>query len=412
MNILHKQLKYIICFLSFLFISCNSDTTSENYNLFGGIGRTNSYENIKTIYQRLVITDTLLPIDDASGLISTPLVLDDGKFCLSSINGYILLTTREKVIWNHKLSKEEVVVAGMCADIQKNIYCASNKGIVYSFDINGKLRWKVNIFDTVYDSVQMSDLLAVDDRIIVSADSGKIVSLDTNGNKIWERVSSINSTRTFSADKNGNIAINLTFDEFNQNDTLLFLSKEGKELWKKPFDKIRLIKSPVLFNNKIFLIGIHTKNGERLSKIFIFDDKGNQIWEKELSIFLRFISVDSKENIYVTGYNTGIGETISGVYCYSIDGNLKWKIFYEMSIPVPILIANEFIAVVGMTRKAPGLFIMTKQGELSRTISLSDAPTLFLQPNVSKDGNIVFASTEKLALVRIDETLLNKILPY
>ncbi len=405
-------MKYLIILILILLLSCNSEPIYENFNLYGGIGRTNSYENIKTIYQRLVVTDTIQPIDDASGSISTPLVLDNGRFCLSSLKGYILLTTREKVLWNYKLGPEEVVTAGMCADINRNIYCASNKGIVYSFNIEGKLRWTFNIYDSIYDSVQMSDLLVVNDRIIVSADSGKIFSLDTNGRKIWERISSINSTRTFSADEKGNIALNLTFDEFNQTDTLLFLSKDGKELWKKSFNEIRLIKSPVIHKNKIFLIGIHTQNGERLSKIFVFDDDGNPIWEREISIFLRFISVDRNENIYLTGYNAGIGETISGIYCYSIEGNLKWRIYYEMSIPAPILIAKEFIAAVGMTRKAPGLYIMTKEGELSRTISLSDSPTLFLQPNISKDGNIVFASTEKLALVRIEETLLNKILPY
>ncbi len=404
---------HILFLIFILFLACDKNILENNvYNLFGGYGRTNSYENIRTVYQRLLTTEYPEPISDSSGLLAPPLILSDEKICLSSVNGNIILTAKEKVLWEYKLGIGEVVVAGMCADFNQNIYFVSNKGILYSLNIDGKYRWSLNIYDTVYDSVRMADLLSINDRIVVSSDNGTITSIDSNGGQMWQRISNINSTQTYSADEKGNIAINMTFDEFTQTDTLIFINKDGNEIWSKPFQNVRLIRSPVIYKNKIYVIGIHTKSDERLSKIYVFNTDGTLIWDKEVSIFLRFISVDKDENVYVTGYNAGLGEVLSGIYCYSIEGNLLWNIFFEMSIPSPIVITKDFLAVTGITRKAPGLFILTKQGVLSKTISLSDAPTIFPLPNVSSHGNIIYASTEKLALIKIDETLLNKILPY
>jgi hypothetical protein len=103
---------------------------------------------------------------------------------------------------------------------------------------------------------------------------------------------------------------------------------------------------------------------------------------------------------------------MSGIFTFSSEGKLLWKLYIEARTMSPLLISEKSIALTGMTTKAPGVFFLNKEGELTKTISLADSPILILQPFVTSEPVITFACANRLALLRIDETPFDKILPW
>ena len=136
------------------------------------------------------------------------------------------------------------------------------------------------------------------------------------------------------------------------------------------------------------------------------------MWTKELSVLPRYISVSEEGNIYVAGYNAGLGEGLSGIFCFSDKGKLIWKQYLDITVKSPILISQDNLAIVGVKRRSPAVFFFNKMGTLIKTVSLSDTPILNLQPFVLPEPIIAFAGAEKLFILRIDESMMNKILPW
>ena len=151
---------------------------------------------------------------------------------------------------------------------------------------------------------------------------------------------------------------------------------------------------------------------DKLYLIYALDTLGNILWKKELSVLPRNISVGDDGKIYVTGYNAGLGEGLSGIFCFTDKGELIWKQYLDVTIPAPVLISKDNVAVVGVKKRSPGVFFFNNTGILIKTVSLSDAPIFNLQPFVLPDPVIAFAGTEKLFILRIDDSMMNKILPW
>jgi len=408
-----KELILIIA-ISVLFTSCQCERSLEGelINQMGDAGRTNSYEYLNTFYKNLVITSSPKAIKDSAGCFVAPLLLSSAELVFTTKNGTIILTTKTNVTWEYKLDDGEVCISSPCADEVQNLYFLTNKGKVLSLSRLGGFRWKYDFKSADTNQTVYSELLITKDGLVVACSDGRIAMLGKEGKLKWERKHLLSPTKMLSADKGGNIAVILTNDEFGKTDSLCFIAPDGKIKWENGFESTRLVKYPVITNDRIYFIGLQEKSDMRVSKVFSMDLKGKIIFEKELNVQARFLSADLNGNVYITAYNSGLGESLSGIFKFDKAGKLKWKLFYEMSIPAPVMITKQELAVLGSTPKAFGIFYMQPDGNLTKTISLSDQAVFYPQPLVAPDGSINFGCTERIGIVTVGETPLNKILPY
>jgi hypothetical protein len=397
-----------------LFTSCQCERSLEGelINQMGDAGRTNSYEYLTTFYKNLVTTTSPRAMKDSGGCFVAPLLLSSAEWVIATKNGTILLTTKTNVTWEYKLDAGEVCISSPCADEEQNLYFLTNNGKVLSLSRLGGLRWKYDFKSIDTNQTVYSELLITKTGLVIASSDGRIALVGKNGKLNWERKHTLSPTKMLSADINGNIAAILTNDEFGKTDSLVCISPDGKLKWEIGFESTRLVKYPVITKDRIYFIGLQEKSDMRVSKVFSLDLKGKIIFEKELSVQARFVSADQNGNVYITAYNSGLGESLSGIYKFDKTGKLKWKLFYEMSIPAPVMITKQELAVLGSTPKAFGVFYMQPDGNLTKTISLSDQAVFYPQPLAGPDGSINFGSTERLGMVSIAETPLDKFLPY
>ncbi len=395
--------------------TCDRQPDSGQYNLFGGQCRRSSYEAID--FRTQIITEINLNCPDSSGAVNAPLSLDDDELIIPTTNGSLVFVSEFQAKWYFKLDTGEYVAAGMCADNEKNIYAISNKGTVYSVSKDGQLNWKIRSADTNANNYLPSDLLCTKDGIYSSLGDGAISKISFGGEILWQRHSVLSPTRMFAADENGNLIISITQNIFGGTDSLIVLSPTGKLKWGLEFAGARLIQTPVVSNGIIYVPALKDIGPRRVSTIYSIDTAGKILWEKNLSVVPRFISVSGDGTLYVIGYNAGIGEALSGVFAFDPGGKLKyklkWKIFFEASVSAPLMLGGNAIAFTGSTKDGPGLFFIDYvSGNLVQSIALNDRQVIYLQPVVTSGGVIVYAGTDRLGLMQIDDTPMNKLWPF
>ncbi len=391
--------------------TCQREPDSASYNLFGGQGRRSSYEGIDFYTQ--IVTGINLNCQDSSGAINAPLSLEDDEIVIPTANGSMVFISESQAKWHFKLGGGEFVAAGMCADENKNISSISNEGTVYSVSKEGRLNWKVKPSDTNASRSRHSDLLCTKDGIYSASGDGTISKISFDGKLLWQRHSALAPTGMFAADDDGNLIISISQNQFGGTDSLIVLSPAGKLKWGLEFEDARLIKTPVIHNGVIYVPALKEIGQRRVSTIFSIDTSGRIIWEKNLSVVPRFISVATDGTLYIIGYNAGIGDALSGVFAFAADGGLKWKIFFDAAVPAPLMLGGNAIAFTGSTKDGPGLFFIDYgSGDLIHSIALNDKQIIYLLPAVTSGGMIVYAETGRLGLVQIDNTPMNKLLPY
>ncbi len=408
--------KYFILFLItsliILLNSCGSDSgEGKPVNIYGGAGRTNSFEDFGSFYNKYPVIDKI-EFKDSSGAITAPLVLPNSEIIVSTVKGNILLISQKQVKWSYKIDSVELPSASLAADANVNIYVISTGGKLYSISKDGVLNWKKKIIDSAGRYDIFSDLLVQDDGVVTAVSNGKIIKVGFDGNIRWIYSASLSPAKTFAADEKGNLYIPLTHDEFGATDTLLCLSSAGKVVWKKGFENTRFIKSPVVFNKKVYLFGITESGEQKITSIYSLHQKGKILWKKEILLFARFLSVDKDGRAYITGYNSGIGEAMSGVFCFSTDGKLVWKKYFEVIIPSVPLISKKYIALVVSDKNAVGVYFLKKDGTLYEVVSMENMPVLYLQPAVTSAPILIFSGAEELCIVSIDAPPFDKFLPW
>ncbi len=394
-------------------LSCSAELEEGPINQYGGAGRTNSYEVYGEFHTYNTYPDYPKPeYQDSAGVIAQPLVIASYKLILGTKNSKIKLLAGTNVHWEFDLDSNEYVAAGMCGDTRKNIYAVTTNHRLLSLDFTGKKRWEYEIKDSAVRERVYADLLAVEDGIVLGSSSGLLMKFSHDGKLQWKRQSPFDLNRVFAADEEGNIAAALTQNEFGKSDSLVFLNPDGKINWAKHLDSIRLINTPVIHEDRIFAAGVKEIGYARMSIIYAFDKKGNIQWTKELNNIPKYLSVDADGKLYVASYSSGIGEDMTGVFCFDQDAELIWKIYFEAGVPYPLMISEESIAFIGSDRKGVGVYFLNREGVLMKGLSMSDIPNIYLKPAVLPDGVIIFAGSEILCSVRIDDTALNKLIPF
>lgn len=407
---LKTQLLYIIFFVQLL-LSCSSEIDLQPYNTYGGAARTNNYEHLGTFYDyKYTVENINMP--DSSGAAVLPLVIDAMYYYISTVDGTIALIEETTAKWHKSIGENQIVSAGMAADIDKNLYLITNLGEVQSYSFDGELRWKYKHPDASDSNFIYENLLALINGIIVTSSSGVIYKLSNEGKLLWEYKHELQYAGYSASDEHDNIYIALTHNDYYASDTLLSIDSRGKVRWKKAYEKTRILKNPICQSDLIVYPASYILNDSRLYLIIALDTNGNEQWRKEINIMPVFLSADSQGNFYLVSQSIGMGETMSGIFCYNNSGELVWKLYTGNKITSPILISKRNLAFFGGKSNSYGVFFLSREGVLVNSLSLADAPVFMHRPFVLHEPVIAFMGLQKLFVLKIDETAINKILPW
>lgn len=403
---------FFITIFSFL-ISCHREDPLENKDIngFGGAHKDYSYEDYGNFYNYNAYIDKITAAD-SSGALIPPIALPASRIAVFTENGYFYKFFEKSIEWSNKFNQDDFPLTSMVVDKSGNFYYISISGELVSLDKNGKLKWKIIISDTLKKNNLFSDILIFEDYLFFGDNSGKFYAYSTNGKPLWSKIFPLMINRTFSISESGNIALTLTNDEFGLSDKLFFLKKNGEVIFEKEFQGIRLFRSPSIQKNKLILTGVEDINDERKNLIICLDTLGNEHWRKKIDLFPRYTSISQDGLIFIVGFNAGIGKPISVIYCLDANGKENWKLYYDVTIKTPIMISKNKLAFLGVKDNLTAIFFIKKEGSIINHISLNDAPLINIKPTVRSDGVICFAAVNKLQIVRIDDTFLNKILPW
>ncbi|MES2767052.1 MAG: PQQ-binding-like beta-propeller repeat protein [Bacteroidota bacterium] len=410
-TVFKKNFSFVLI-LAAILNSCSAEkfVGGDAANIHGGMTRANSFENFEPFVTGDFTEEKLAP-KDSSGTIVAPLVFSNYQTYLATSGGTIILAGATGVLWEAKLDNGAIVAAGMCADKNQNLYAIANDGFLYSFDVNGKRRFKKQVATGDMSLVLFPDLLAMSDGIVAGASSGVVLKMSFDGKVIWERASTFAPTG-FASDGNG-VFIGMSGNTFATTDSLLYIQADGRQLWERPFENMRIIHTPAVSGSKIFLTGVRSAQDSRVPVVHVMDMTGRIIWSRELPVMPRGVSVAGDGTIYVAGSQVGVGETRGAVTSLAPDGNKNWTMFFDMNVVTPAMIGADVVTCVGTQGRAVGLYVLNRgDGELRSVLSLSDAPLFYSQPGISPDGTIVFAQSERAGIVRILEGALHRLSPF
>lgn len=400
--------RFIICCLLFLLYSCG-DTSSdyfEDINLFGDKGRSSSYEFVSNFpyqihYQKM--------IDSGLGAIAPPLVIANDRIILSTDSGQIVSTKFSEIEWKFDLLNNSKAYTPLSSDLM-NLYCIDESSNIYSISLFGQLNWSKQL-DTlekfeIYNSIQNNG-----QNLIITTNKGRLYEIDYSGNIKSKSNSDMSILEPVSSISDFDL-ITRSWENYNETDTL-YAYKNGKVSWKFYENGFRFMKGAVANNNFIAIAAVKRVGDIYLSKLYKLDSNGVILNEKEITELPRFISISKKGAIYIITVNSGFGQMLSGVYKFDENLNQDWKMYYKYLIITPALINEEEIAFLASNRETYGLFFLNNSnGVLKKTLTINDNTPFIKYPAVESSGSIIFVAKDSLKLIKVDQTPLDKILPY
>jgi outer membrane protein assembly factor BamB len=404
--------KILYIALVLIILSCSSKDDKAPININGGSARNNNYSHLGNFYDN-IFSITPIEMKDKSGGFQLPLVIDNLRIVVTSVNGSVALLSEHKAVWEINLGQNQLVASGMAADKDLNIYLITTDGEVRSYSIEGNLRWKYKDDQFINRQLLYDDLLCQNDGLLVATSSGTLIKLSFAGNRLWSYNHGMQTMLSFCSDRNGNISFPATHNEFGKSDTLHRIKSDGKFSWKKGFENIRFLSNPITSGKVTIIPASYDINEQNLYLIIALDENGKEIWRREINLMPRSLSSDDEGLVYVQASNSGYGESITGIFCLDQKGNIKWKQYLDVKIPSPLILGKDVVTFLGNRRNATGMFFLNKQdGVLIKSVSLSDAPPFNHKPFVMNDPAICFLGLEKMFLIKIDDSAINKVLPW
>ncbi|HOM03966.1 MAG TPA: hypothetical protein PLU67_00570 [Candidatus Kapabacteria bacterium] len=410
-----KKSLILLFWISVIVSSCGNPFKEGVFNAGGSFTRSNDYSNYKKFSINVLEAKRFDGRSDTSltaGSQIEPLVVGNNDYYLISADGTISFISKDILKSTFMVPDSTPVSTRPAADHEQNIYFVSLKPILYSFNNHGEKRWEYKFSDEFDPFEMFSDVLATNDGVLIGTTSGKLIKVSFDGKLIFQKQYNTAISRAFAADENGNIYFVLTKNTFGDTDNLVKIDKNGKELYNKPIDFVRIIRNPVVSGDNVYLIGFMQNADKSGSLLICFDKRGFEKWRQELPVFPRYLSAN-EQNAYVIGYNTGVGETMSGVFSFSRTGKQNWRIFLSISATSPLIVGKAKSAVVGTNPNGAGIFFLDNDnGRLIEDRSLNEIDTFYTVPAVTGDGSIIFAMSARRGIVRLTDTALNKILPW
>lgn len=401
----------LICAVVPMLNSCGYvDFKGSTVNQFGGSSRANNYENFKEFFK--YTSNTIeLKTKDTSGISTYPMSLASDKMVCANFNGSVMMFTGD-LLWETKLDPNSIIGSAMCADPEQNIYMIDTKGKVYSLSDKGKIRWKSDCFES--KSLQVfSDLLCLKDGIIAADNYGTLIKLSFDGKLLWKKEFGLDVLKAFPADKNDNIIIPLSHNEFGLNDTLMILNSQGNIV--RTIDaKGRITCSPIVYDDKIYC-GVVIGIGEnKTSKICEFDvNSGKMNGSTDIQVMPRYLSAVEDGSVIGVGIYAGLQYNVSMIYCINKDHKVEWLKYSDQTVASPVLVGRKSLAYVGLTDNTTGLYFIDKEkGNYMSVLSYSNYPNLMPFLAYRPDGALVMGGSEKFVIVKSDESFFSKLLPW
>lgn len=401
----------LVAAVASLFVGCSHESLKgSNINYFGTEGRSNSYENYKDFINYKHFDESIKDSNN-SGATVAPLPLSNQEFIFAATDGSISLIANQEVVWTNKLDKHNIIAAAMCADKEQNTYAVSNSGVIYSYAYDGTLRWKHNLKKDIGSNDIPCDLLMLDDALYTGISNGYIKKLSLDGKVQWERQLASDINKTISAYDN-TLYFTLSSGE-NHNDTILALdANNGKEKWRKSMG-IRIVKYPVTNGKNIVCSGLRYENAESISPIFYMDMNGKVLWQKEVYLVPRYLSLSENGELFINTFQSGLGEQVSRVYKFDSKGKCLWEKNFNFTIPTPVMISQTKLAFLGVNEVSLGLYFINKEsGVIEGIMSYSNEKPIIHTPTVKPDGSIAFAYAQNWGFLTVDKSWFSKIIPW
>jgi len=402
----------ILILIALMVVSCGSPFDEPTFNTNGGIARSNSYEQFKDFVSNFIEVKTF-DTTGKSGANFEPLVIGNFEFWLIGSGSYIAYINQDKMQKFIEIEDASLAASRPAADGIKNIYFVTLKGNIYSYSIDGKKRFELPFANNISEFETFSDVLSTSNGVYFGSSSGRLIKIDFDGRLIYEKQFGAAISRSFSADKDGNIYIGITHNLFGATDTLAMLDTKGELVFSKPIDNVRLIRNPIVSDDVIYIAGQYQTDVIQGSLVACYDKTGFERWRQEIPVFPRHISINRKGDLYVCGFNTGVGEGMSGLIAYNRSGKQIWRLYITATVSAPMIIGKKKIAIVGNTPNGSAIFFLDKgNGKMIADKALNEVPPFYSVPAVLGDGSLVFSINDRIGIVRVTDTSINKILPW
>jgi outer membrane protein assembly factor BamB len=436
--------------------SCgNQQEAFQGFTLYGGKSRANNFELSGTFSASLTFQEKAFVSKDKKSvkLVGAAAQLIPVSFATAFIptsDGHVVRVSNRLLEWRSPLDDKAIIASSSVADRTDNFYGIASDGAMYSFTADGKRRWKLPLFaaNAVYtDALMLADGVVVGCEAVngggnakdSSSPPNRIVKVSTDGAILWKQDFTLAPTRACAADDQENILVALTANRTVQTesnrtnqatDALMLLAPNGKRLWSLSTPNVRLTRMPVIAGKTAYIGGwqqaqkVSSASGgrgsgvdfvsaaERVPVLLAVDiARGKLLWTKPLLVPATGIAANG-EMVVIAGVQLGMGEPYSAVVAYSPQGKELWRKGFALQIASVPMISKENIAFVGSKGEAVGIYYLKKDGTFGSVFSISDMPPMFLQPAVDYDGNMVFATTEDLGVVKVGRSPAQKLLPY
>ncbi len=409
-----KKYTYIIAaFLCMALVSsCGNSRMDFHGNTDGGATRENNYESCGTFYCYKLFPYQFATTD-VSGAQIPPLVVCDTMIAFATERASIVAIGKlYETNWEIRLDTAAFPIGKMCSDDNNNIYVVLSNGYLYSVSPIGKLNWKYKLCDPSPMTL-FGNLLKTEDGIVVGNTDGLLQKVSFAGSNVWTLSLGKEISESFPADEKGNLYVGYTCNDFSQSDTIAKVSPAGQILQKWATDGLRLLSGAILSEDRLFVCGSQLDaQREKRSFVASYSTDGRQLWRSSIDVMPKFVSADSKQNVYCVGVSTTTANPLSGVFSFDKDGKENWKLYLEMTAHSPLYISKKKLALVASKGGVAGLYTVKRDGTLGNTVTLTSGDALLLSPQVDVDGSFVFGGSEKLFMAKVDDTFLNKLLPW
>lgn len=183
----------------------------------------------------------------------------------------------------------------------KNLYIATEKGILHAFSNSGDELWQYGIQGSIFSS----PAILSDGRVVIGSSDGFFYAIDKNGKLSWKFYVGSDVDGSAAIDESGVIYIGAN------NGLLYALSSQGDLIWQQ--DLGAMIDSSVAIapNGALYI-------GTRKGTLFALERDGSLLWQRELGSISSSPAVGHDGTIYVGSWD-------NSVYAYASDGTLQWR---------------------------------------------------------------------------------------
>jgi len=379
-----------------LIVACSDDEIKRN-SLLGDGGRNNEFIDNSLGYKQNS-SQVKLELEDSSGIIFSPLLLSSFESIITTYSGKVYFLASSNVKWSYSFGGDMAVVSPVLDD-RHNLYFGLRSGKIVSLDKSGKKRWELD-YEIEGKLMLMNNLLLMDSNLVVSDNRGGVSVLDLDGKLINRFEFDDYLYHTFPS-MGDNLILPITKNEYGETDSVIFKNINGDVGWKYALENSRIISSPVVANEVIYVPCTYGDNMNNLGIVYKLSKGGELLGKIELSTIPRYLTVGGDSTVFIGAYNIGLGtKSETGLFGFDWQNKLIWKKYINAKIVSPIYVYKELLCFHG-DEIGNGMFIFKKSdGNLIKVISLHDKEQISNIPGVY-NSNIVFSSTESNSLIYI-----------